>query len=207
MKNVYKRLKRVKYLEDVGYINDYDKLVTSLRLLEIKNYEMYMHSVRVAKYSDLLAREFFDSEVDIDCVWVSALFHDIGKILVPNYILNNEDELSTGEFEIIKRHSYDGYKIAKNFLSEKLATPVLEHHERLNGEGYPFSKQSLSLETKIVAVADTFDAMTTDRVYQRALPKTDAINLLQQLSLEKSYYDIDVVEKLKHVIYTKNSSF
>ena len=73
----------------------------------------------------------------------------------------------------------------------------------MNGEGYPFSKQSLSLETKIVAVADTFDAMTTDRVYQRALPKTDAINLLQQLSLEKSYYDIDVVEKLKHVIYTK----
>ena len=117
MKNVYKRLKRVKYLEDVGYINDYDKLVTSLRLLEIKNYEMYMHSVRVAKYSDLLAREFFDSEVDIDCVWVSALFHDIGKILVPNYILNNEDELSTGEFEIIKRHSYDGYKIAKNLIS------------------------------------------------------------------------------------------
>lgn len=204
MENIYERFEDIKYLKNKGYIKDYPKMMDALELLQVKNKEMYEHTVRVARYSEAIAREFFEDEDKIDCVWLSALFHDIGKILVPNYILRNEDSLTEREFEIIKKHSYDGYKIAKGFLCEKLCEPALEHHERLSGNGYPFEKKSLSLETRIVAVADTFDAMTSDRVYQKSLTFDEAIAKLEFLSTEQVIYDIDVVEKLKKVI-KKNS--
>lgn len=200
MKDLYKRFEDIKYLKDEGYIKDYQKMMDSLDLLQVKNKKMYEHSERVAKYSEIIAYEFFDDKKKIDCVWVSALFHDIGKILVPNYILKNTDSLTPEEFEIIKKHSYDGYKISKRFFNEDLCAPVLEHHERLSGNGYPFEKKSLSLETKIVAVVDTFDAMTSERDYQKALSFEEAISKLEDLANNKDFYDKDVVDKLKKVI-------
>lgn len=205
MKNIYERLESIKYLKNKGYIKDYPKMMDTLELLQVKNKEMYEHTVRVAKYSELLAREFFEDEEKIDCVWLSALFHDIGKILVPNYILRNEDGLTESEFKIIKKHSYDGYKIAKRFLCEKLCEPALEHHERLSGDGYPFEKKSLSLETRIVAVADTFDAMTSERVYQKSISFNEAIEKLEFLSINQVFYDEEVVKKLKKIINENKS--
>lgn len=200
MESIYKRFESVKYLKNKGYIKDYPKMMDSLELLQVKNKEMFEHTVRVATYSEMLAREFFEDSEKVDCVWISALFHDIGKILVPNYILRNEDTLTVEEFNIIKKHSYDGYKIAKRFLCEKLCEPVLEHHERLSGNGYPFEKKSLSLETRIVAVADTFDAMTSERVYQKSLTFDEAIKKLEFLSATEIVYDKDVVQKLKEIL-------
>lgn len=200
LKNIYKKFEDIKYLKDEGYIKDYQKMMDSLDLLQVKNKEMYEHSERVAKYSEIIAREFFEDQKKVDCVWVSALFHDIGKILVPNYILRNTDSLTSEEFEIIKKHSYDGYKISKRFFNEDLCAPVLEHHERLSGNGYPFEKKSLSLETRIVAVADTFDAMTSERVYQKSLSFNEAIDKLEDLATNKDFYDIEVVQKLKGLI-------
>lgn len=205
MKNIYERFESIKYLKNKGYIKDYPKMMDTLELLQVKNKEMYEHTVRVAKYSELLAREFFEDEEKIDCVWLSALFHDIGKILVPNYILRNEDGLTESEFKIIKKHSYDGYKIAKRFLCEKLCEPALEHHERLSGDGYPFEKKSLSLETRIVAVADTFDAMTSERVYQKSISFNEAIEKLEFLSINQVFYDEEVVKKLKKIINENKS--
>lgn len=205
MENIYERFESIKYLKNKGYIKDYPKMMDALELLQVKNKEMYEHTIRVAKYSEMLAREFFEDEDKVDCVWLSALFHDIGKILVPNYILRNEDTLTEEEFKIIKKHSYDGYKIAKGFLCEKLCEPALEHHERLSGNGYPFEKKSLSLETRIVAVADTFDAMTSERVYQKSLSFDEAIEKLEFLSSNQMFYDEDVVQKLKKVINENKS--
>ena len=197
---IYSRLESLRYLEDKGYIIDYEKMINSLKLLEVKNKEMFEHSVRVAKYSEILAREFFCDSEKIDCIWISALFHDIGKVLVPNYILRNTDSLSEDEFEIIKKHSYDGYKIAKGYLKKELAFPALEHHERLSGAGYPFSKNKLSLETRIVAIIDTFDAMTSERVYQKSLSFKEAIGKLEDLAENKKYYDDEVFKKLKELV-------
>ena len=101
--------------------------------------------------------------------------------------MRNEDGLTESEFKIIKKHSYDGYKIAKRFLCEKLCEPALEHHERLSGDGYPFEKKSLSLETRIVAVADTFDAMTSERVYQKSISFNEAIEKLEFYPLIKYF--------------------
>lgn len=200
MEDIYNRLESIRYLEDKNYIKDYGKMMDALELLQVKNREMFEHTIRVAKYSELLAMEFFEEKEKIDCVWLSALFHDIGKVLVPNYILRNEDKLTKEEFEIIKKHSYDGYKIAKGFFCEKLCEPALEHHERLSGKGYPFEKKSLSLETRIVAVADTFDAMTSERVYQKSISFEEAIKKLEYLSSEEVVYDKDVVQKLKNIL-------
>ena len=199
----YARLETLRYLEDKGYIIDYEKMINSLKLLEVKNKEMFEHSIRVAKYSEILAREFFNDSEKLDCIWVSALFHDIGKVLVQNYILRNTDSLSEEEFEIIKKHSYDGYKIAKTYLKKELTFPALEHHERLSGSGYPFNKDALSLETRIIAIIDTFDAMTSERVYQKSLSFKEAIDKLEDLSENKKYYDNDVFRKLKELVETK----
>lgn len=203
MKATYTKLESLKYLEAKGYIIDYEKMINSLRLLEMKNKEMFEHSVRVAKYSEILAREFFSDSEKIDCIWISALFHDIGKVLVPNYILRNTDTLSEDEFEIIKKHSYDGYKIAKTYLVKELSFPALEHHERLSGSGYPFKKDALSLETRIIAIIDTFDAMTSKRLYQESLSFKEAVDKLEDLSKNKNYYDHDVFEKLKELVESK----
>lgn len=205
MENIYKKLESIKYLKNKSYIKDCSKMMDSLELLQVKNKEMYEHTIRVAKYSEMLALEFFEEKEKIDCVWLSALFHDIGKVLVPNYILRNEDILTPEEFTIIKKHSYDGYKIAKRFLSEKLCEPILEHHERLGGNGYPFEKKSLSLETRIVAVADTFDAMTSERLYQKSISFEDAIKKLEFLSDKEMIYDKDVVRKLKEILIIGSS--
>lgn len=200
MNCIYKRLKNLRYLESKGYIINYDKMIKSLNLLEIKNKEMFEHSVRVATYSEILAKEFFKEQEKLDCIWISALFHDIGKILVPNYILRNTDKLSEEEFEIIKKHSYDGYEIAKKYFIEDLTLPALEHHERMTGTGYPMSKSDLSLETKIVAIIDTFDAMTSDRLYQKSFSFNEAIDKLEILSSTKNYYDIYVFKALKRLV-------
>ena len=203
LKNIYKKFEDIKYLKDEGYIKDYQKMMDSLDLLQVKNKEMYEHSERVAKYSEIIAREFFEDQKKVDCVWVSALFHDIGKILVPNYILRNTDSLTSEEFEIIKKHSYDGYKISKTYLTKELSFPALEHHERLSGSGYPFKKDALSLETRIIAIIDTFDAMTSKRLYQESLSFKEAVDKLEDLSKNKNYYDHDVFEKLKELVESK----
>ena len=200
MKSIYSRLESLRYLEDNGYITDYEKMINSLHILEVKNKEMFEHSVRVAQYSEILAKKFFNDSQKLDCIWISALFHDIGKILVPNYILRNTDKLSEEEFEIIKKHSYDGYEIARKYFIEDLALPALEHHERLSGDGYPLSKTNLSLETKIIAIIDTFDAMTSERVYQKSFSYKEAISKLEQLTFGKNYYDTTVFEELKLLI-------
>jgi HD-GYP domain-containing protein (c-di-GMP phosphodiesterase class II) len=199
----YTNLMNVKYLEDRGFITDFNKMVSCLKDLKDISLENFSHSERVAMYSKLIAQEYKLSKEEIDCIWISALLHDIGKVKFPKSIFSNNDELTKEELDTIRKHPYDGYLISKDFFTNDLALPILEHHERLDGSGYPYKKNNISLNSKIIAVADTFDAMTSKRLYQDTTPYLKAIKKIKDLSIDRKLYDLDVIEKLENVVLEK----
>ncbi len=137
------------------------------------------HSLRVAKYSVAIARELGWNEKDIESIYIAGLLHDIGKIIIDIKVINKGGELSTTEISEIKRHP----KISSDILSkikfpwENVVTFVRSHHERIDGTGYPDALKGAELSdgVKILAIADAFDAMTTDRPYRDRLPLLDAL--------------------------------
>lgn len=134
------------------------------------------HSVRVAKCAEAIARKLNWKESEISNLHNIALLHDIGKIGVPDAILNKPAKLSDAEFEIIKKHPVIGNDILKDIrMIKNVAEGALYHHERYDGSGYPFGLvgDEIPLCARIIGIADAFDAMTSNRIYRRklALPK------------------------------------
>lgn len=131
------------------------------------------HSQRVSDYSVGIATELGLSAQEIADVKLAALLHDVGKIGIPDYILKKEGRLTDEEFEIMKTHPMRGIKIIQSVKQlAKVFVGVRNHHERIDGNGYPdgISGASIGLQARIIAAADTVDAMTTDRPYRKALP-------------------------------------
>ncbi|WP_458413466.1 HD-GYP domain-containing protein [Schinkia sp. CFF1] len=136
-------------------------------------YTMY-HSENVAKYAFEIAKKMKLSKDTCNNIHIGGLLHDIGKIGIPEHILSKPGELTDEEYKIIKTHPSVGYEIIKHIESFKetgVLDIVLYHHERYDGKGYPtgLSGHDIPLEARIVAVADTFDAMISKRVYRNAL--------------------------------------
>jgi PAS domain S-box-containing protein/putative nucleotidyltransferase with HDIG domain len=130
------------------------------------------HQKNVAYLSVAIARELGLTEAQIKCIETAALTHDIGKIGIPSELLNKPSSLTDLEFELIKTHAQAGYDIIKKVhFPGPVADIVLEHHEKLNGSGYPrgLKGADIRLETRIVSVADVVDAMTSMRPYRAAL--------------------------------------
>lgn len=132
------------------------------------------HSSRVADYSVILAKELGFSESELLDLRYMALLHDIGKIGIPDQILNKADRLTDAEFAIIKSHTVTGSEILKGMKTLKEARIVTRHHhERYDGLGYPdgLKGEDIPYNARIVGIADAFDAMSSDRVYRKALPR------------------------------------
>ena len=132
------------------------------------------HSVRVAKYSRMIAEKMGLSAEMCENIYYMGLLHDIGKIGVPNEIINKPAKLTDDKYDVIKRHPVIGYDIMSEIKSRPdLATGALWHHERYDGKGYPEHKagEDIPLEARIIAVADTYDAMTSNRSYRKFLPQ------------------------------------
>jgi len=142
-------------------------------LIEIKNADecTCTHCVNVAFYSMLIAKWLNLPGYKIHEAIQAGLLHDIGKVKIPDEILNKKGKLTLEEYEVMKKHSIYGYDLIKNIseFSESIKNAVLMHHERLDGSGYPYgiSGDSIRLYAKIVSVADVYDAMTRDRVYKK----------------------------------------
>lgn len=136
------------------------------------------HSERVATISLEIGKELRLSKERLETLEISALFHDIGKLGVPDNILLKPGKLDELEFQKIKEHSSIGVNILKDidFLKDTLPI-ILHHHEQYSGNGYPcrISGQDIPLEARIICVADTYDAMTSDRPYRKGLSHEDAI--------------------------------
>lgn len=153
--------------------------------LEAKDAYTHGHSRRVSILSEEVARGMALSELEIERVRISAVLHDIGKLGIPEEILRKEDRLSPEEQEIIRRHPEIGYRILESVreLSD-VNRCILLHHEKFDGTGYPKGVRGLDipLESRIIAVTDTYDAMTTDRPYRRGLHHDRAIEELRRFS-------------------------
>lgn len=176
-----------------------DKFISYLKLLRLKEKETYKHSVRVSYYSVEIAKKMNLSEEEIAVVWLSALTHDFGKLLIPNDILLGTRDLNKEEIQLIKKHPLDGEFYLKEFTSRRVYLGALEHHERLDGKGYPYGIKKISLVGRIIAIADTFDAMTSCRTYQDALTYSEALNRMQQL-VDSNMYDKEIFDNFKKII-------
>lgn len=135
------------------------------------------HIRRVVEYSLLLGLELRADREQLEQIRLAATLHDIGKIAIPDSILRKPTELTPTESEIIRRHPIDGWEIIAHIHELKDILPAVRgHHERMDGAGYPdgLKGEEILFITRVVAVADTFDAMTTDRPYRRGLAPDDA---------------------------------
>jgi HD-GYP domain-containing protein (c-di-GMP phosphodiesterase class II) len=152
------------------------------------------HSERVSRFSMAIAQRMGLPDDEIEKIRISAVLHDVGKIGIDDVILKKPSALTDEEFEIMKQHPQKGYKIMSQIPAMKEFLPgMYMHHEMINGKGYPqgLKGDEIPLMARIVSVADTFDAMTTDRPYQKALPFDDAIERIK--SFVGTRYDEAVV--------------
>jgi HD-GYP domain-containing protein (c-di-GMP phosphodiesterase class II) len=155
------------------------------------------HSERVSRFSMAIAQRLDLPDDEIEKIRISALLHDVGKIAIDDNILKKPAALTDEEYEIMKGHPQKGYKIMSQIPAMKEFLPgMYMHHEMVNGMGYPqgLKGDEIPLMGKIVAVADTFDAMTTDRPYQKAMKFEDALARIE--SFVSTRYDPGVVAAL-----------
>jgi putative nucleotidyltransferase with HDIG domain len=164
------------------------------------------HSQRVSDVSVAIARQMGLSGDLILDVRVGSLLHDIGKIGITDAILTKPNHLTTEEYEQMKRHPSIGYRIMYpvNLLRNVLPA-IIEHHERLDGSGYPLGLQAdqVSLMGRIVAVADVYDALTTDRPYRKAMDLDTTLEYMQKNVVNN--FDSTCVERLIEVVMSDES--
>lgn len=144
-------------------------LLAITRAVEAKDLYTKGHSERVAKYSEMIARKMGYSDDDAKTLYIMALMHDVGKIGIPDAIINKPGALTDEEFKIVKSHPVIGADILKEVDAfEKISEIALNHHERVDGKGYPngLTGNEISDEVAIVSVADAYDAMTSRRSYR-----------------------------------------
>jgi putative nucleotidyltransferase with HDIG domain len=160
---------RVELLEGLGH------------LLEIRNPYTYGHCRRVAGHAERIARTMRLRAADVAEIRTAALVHDVGKVYTPTAILNKQGPLDDEEFAIVKRHAADGADMLAPVRDAELASIVRHHHERVDGSGYPDGLQGpeIPLGANIIAVADTFDAITSHRPYRRARSQREALAVLE----------------------------
>jgi HD-GYP domain-containing protein (c-di-GMP phosphodiesterase class II) len=157
------------------------------------------HTQRVTLYSQAIAKYLQLKPLERKWLKITSVLHDIGKIGIEDHILKKPTRLSPKEFDLIKHHSDIGAKIIGHIRQLKEIVPgVKYHHEQINGKGYPdgLRGKDIPILAKIVAVADTYDAMTTDRPYRKAMEKEAAIEELKRCS--GTQLDKEVVEAFIH---------
>ncbi len=147
------------------------------------NNEILIHSMNVADIAMQIAQNMGIGEKAVIETQIAAFFHDIGKEYIPKVILNNPEKLTNDEFEIVKMHTKFGYRMLIQFDNSTMKTAAevaLNHHERYDSSGYTnkFNRE-VSLAARIVAVADVYDALTSDRVYHLAMSMEAALFYLQ----------------------------
>lgn len=164
-------------------------------MIEAKDAYTSGHSNRVAKCAVAIAAHLGVDEEELINIKYMALLHDIGKIGVPDAVLNKPLSLDDEEFAIMKKHPAKGFDILKNFSTiPNLHYGALYHHERYDGKGYPIGLQGedIPFQARIIAIADTYDAMTSDRSYRKAL-STDVV--IEELSKSRGVqFDPQIVD-------------
>lgn len=185
-------------LEDVE--NVVSKSRNSLHIMDMlqcmKGYDdvTYVHGLNVALLSNMIGKLAFPkiTKEELDVLTLAGLLHDIGKMMVPDEVLQKNGHLTISEFNVIKTHVLHGNNILKGMnLDPRIAEVAMRHHERCDGSGYPggYHRDQIIPFAKVVAIADTYDAMTSDRVYRKAMCPFDVIHMFEREGLVK--YEVE----------------
>lgn len=168
-------------------VEERDNIIYCLSTLKAFDEYTYNHSVNVAMYCMLIGKWLSLPEPELKKVIEAGVLHDIGKSQIPDRILNKKGKLTDEEFEVMKKHPSLGYAIAKGSgsVSEDILQAVLMHHEREDGSGYPggCTGDKLNLLTKIVSIADVYDALTSERIYKKRITPFDTFKIIETTGL------------------------
>lgn len=179
-------------------IKNRDVLQELIMIKYMHNYT-YSHCLNVAVISSQIGVNLGLTEKEIRALVLGSLLHDLGKTAIPTSILDKPTKLSDAEFNIIKEHPEEGYKLLSNVELDKSSFDIIiQHHEKLDGSGYPNNLVSKGINplSKIVAVSDIFDAVTSERSYHKPLQAYSAVDLLQK-DVNNKKLDSIVVDVLK----------
>lgn len=174
----------------------YHDIIESLAAaLDAKDYYTAGHSTRVGNIAYALSEKLFLDNHTSQMIHIAGHLHDIGKIGVPDNVLNKKGKLDLHEWELMKRHSEIGYNIlSKTNSLKEISYMVLHHHENWNGTGYPagLSHKEIPLGSRIIAICDSIDAMRSNRPYKQAISDIDCYNeILKNRSI---LYDPEIVD-------------
>lgn len=177
-------------------------IMTIANAVEAKDSVTNGHVNRVAYFAQKIGERLALSDEEIELLRKGAMLHDIGKIGIPDSILNKPGPLSKEEFDIMKTHTTIGENIIKSLKSfDNIKSMVRHHHEKLDGSGYPdgLKGEQIDIYTRIVAIVDIYDALTMDRPYRSAMNVSRAFNILDE-DVSKGLLDASIVKLLKNEV-------
>jgi putative two-component system response regulator len=175
-------------------------------MVEMKDAYTQGHVERVSNLAVAVGRKLNLADTDIEALRLGGALHDIGKVVVPSTILNKKESLTPEEWQVLKTHPEVGYRIClplKKNLGAALDI-IRHHHERLDGSGYPDHLQGddIPVVTQIMTAVDVYDALTTNRLYRRALEKEEAFKVMRKQGLEKKLNE-EIVHHLIGVVQNR----
>jgi len=177
-------------------------ILTLAKMIDARDAYTAGHSGRVAEYADRVAQRMgLDAVARID-MRRGALFHDLGKIVIPDHILRKPGRLTDEERGVVEQHPVVGDELLSSMRTMFKALPVVRHHhEKLDGSGYPdgLSGSNIPMTVRIVTVADVFDALTNERSYREALKLETAYEVLAE-GVSKGFWDSQVVDELRGMV-------
>jgi HD-GYP domain-containing protein (c-di-GMP phosphodiesterase class II) len=183
-----------------------DQRNVMINLVDIKSMDnyTYQHSVNVAVLSLILGMHLNLNRYELHDLCLGSILHDVGKVLIPKDIILKPGKLNDEEFNIIKQHTVKGYDYIKGCsdLSAPSRVIILQHHEKVNGEGYPDNRKINDIYklSKIVAIADVYDALTSDRPYRSAMSPSEALEFI--MANGGSHFDFEMVKIFSKIIVT-----
>lgn len=172
-------------------ISDNDAIAVDISTLKISDEYTFKHSVDVATMAMIIARKYGLPEQEVYNIGIAGLLHDVGKTKIPNEVLNKTARLTDEEFALMKKHTTLGYALLKDKedIIQPVAMGVLQHHEKVNGKGYPMGVkgEQIGLYAKLISVADIYDALVTERPYKKAFSQRDAVEMLMSMTEELDF--------------------
>ena len=198
---------------------DNDAVAFDINMLKVSDEYTFKHSVDVATVAMIVGKNYGLNKNQLHDIGVAGLLHDLGKTKIPGGVLNKPDKLDDNEFALMKQHSLFGFQILKDKqeFNEDILKGVLQHHEKMNGKGYPLGVDAGKIHTyaKIISVSDVYDALVTERPYKSAFSPREAIEMIMamtsDLEMKAMYsflnsvvlYPVDSVVRLSNGEYCK----
>lgn len=168
--------------ELVNAITGNNAVAIDVNLIKVSDEYTFKHSVDVATMAMVIGQTYGLDKDELREIGISGLLHDVGKSQIPLEVLNKPGRLDDNEFALMKQHSLFGFKILKEKgqFSEGIMKGVLQHHEKISGKGYPLGTKEEGIHkfAKIIAVADVYDALVTERPYKKAFAKREAVEMI-----------------------------